>query len=56
MGACLMANLSVNLRLTSQLVIRESDGATLLLVAAYVVGSRNVMPMLMMVVEPTDDE
>lgn len=51
-----MASVNVNLRITRQLVIRESDGATLFLMAAYIAGSRNVMPIQMLVVEPPDDE
>jgi hypothetical protein len=50
-----MARLDVPYRITRQLVIRESDGATLFLVAGYL-GRRSVQPAMLAVIEPPDDE
>lgn len=49
-----MASIQVPVRMTSQLVIRESDAATLFLIAVYMGGS--TVPQLMEVIEPPDDE
>lgn len=45
-----MGRLSVKLRMTKQIVIRESDGATLFLVALY--SSTNTQPIALQVIEP----
>jgi hypothetical protein len=49
-----MDHITVRLRMTSQLVIRESDARTLFLIAVY--AGKSETPMLVQVVEPPDDE
>jgi hypothetical protein len=45
-----MARLSVNIRVVRELVIRESDGATLFLVAGYL--GANTQPIYVAVIDP----
>lgn len=49
-----MASLHVSLRMTSELVVRESDGQTLILVALY--SGRHTHPFDVAVIEPPDED